>query len=241
MLPAKDDLIIIKAICVDKEGKLEPSTPPVKQEFVKFKPQVTKPTIRSSNGSPFNGSTTVSIIPPSDYQDAEVYYTTEENNDGTNLRETGTKYEGEFQIYDTTTVKAIAVMKDMTDSEAASETFQKSAIKIELKGDPKEINPKLDAVTENHISEELCNEIERRMIAEDEKKKEITGTEISGEICSLLAERILFTDSRAFSNKDIAYYEFSVMALELNKGNSRPATNDDFPKEGKQFSIDYPI
>ena len=240
LLPAKDDLIIIKAICVDKEGKLEPSTPPVKQEFVKFKPQVTKPTIRSSNGSPFNGSTTVSIIPPSDYQDAEVYYTTEENNDGTNLRETGTKYEGEFQIYDTTTVKAIAVMKDMTDSEAASETFQKSAIKIELKGDPKEINPKLDAVTENHISEELCNEIERRMIAEDEKKKEITGTEISGEICSLLAERILFTDSRAFSNKDIAYYEFSVMALELNKGNSRPATNDDFPKEGKQFSIDYP-
>ena len=239
LLPAKDDLIIIKAICVDKEGKLEPSSP-IMQKFVKYKQQIPKPTIKSSNGSPFNGSTTVSIIPPSDYQDAEVYYTTEENNDGTNLRETGTKYEGEFQIYDTTTVKAIAVMKDMTDSEAASETFQKSAIKIELKGDPKEINPKLDAVTENHISEELCNEIERRMMAEDEKKKEITGTEISGEICSLLAERILFTDSRAFSNKDIAYYEFSVMALELNKGRPRPATNDDFPKEGAPFFIDYP-
>ncbi len=226
---------IIKAIAVDNTGKLNQSNPAT-ETFIKVLPKLGNPSIISSNGNPFTGSTTITIKPPSEHEDAEIYYTTAEGDDGSNLRETGEKYTGEFQIYETTTVKAIAVMDDMTPSDVAQETIKKSEISISLSGILNTFDPSADALKDNKISQELYDEMKARMESEGKKTDEKT---ISGEIGALLAERLLFIDPRAFSNTRLAYYEYTVMAVE---GTKRPrlATADDFPEEGKVFTIDYP-
>ena len=228
----------VKAIAMDKTNILNPSNP-VTETFTKVLPKLKTPSIISSNGSPFNGSTTVSIRLPEGYEEAKIYYTTDGNNDGKNLLETGKLYEGEFPIYETTTVKAIASMKDMTDSDMAKEAFTKSEIKIELNGIPNEIDPELDAETENKISKILCDEIENRLKEDDKNKLDVTGVEISQEICRYLTRRILFLDSNAFSYLNVVPYEFYVEAIVGNDW-PREATNADFPKEGYPFFIKYP-
>lgn len=233
-IPIKKDTII-KAIAVDSTGKLNPSNPAV-ETFTKVLPKLGNPSIISSNGNPFTGSTTITIKPPSEHEDAEIYYTTAEGDDGSNLRETGEKYTGEFQIYETATVKAIAVMDDMTPSDVTEELIKKSEISISLSGTLNKFDPSADALKDNKISKELYDEIEARMEAEGKTTDEKI---ISGEIGALLAERLLFIDPRAFSNTRLAYYEYTVMAVE---GTKRPrlATADDFPEEGKVFTVDYP-
>ena len=127
-------------------------------------------------------------------------------------------------------------MDDMTPSDVAQETIKKSEISISLSGILNTFDPSADALKDNKISQELYDEMKARMESEGKKTDEKT---ISGEIGALLAERLLFIDPRAFSNTRLAYYEYTVMAVE---GTKRPrlATADDFPEEGKVFTIDYP-
>ncbi|MCL2698499.1 MAG: chitobiase/beta-hexosaminidase C-terminal domain-containing protein, partial [Oscillospiraceae bacterium] len=78
--------------------------------------QVATPTA-SPNGGTFSGSTSVTLSTAT--AGATIYYTT----NGTTPTASSTQYTGAFTINATTTVRAIAVMADMDDSEILTVTF----------------------------------------------------------------------------------------------------------------------
>ncbi len=212
----------IKAFAI-KDGRED--SPTASATFTRRLLNVETPIITPEDGESFTGSILVTIECPT--EGADIYYTTDGSEpDVTNKKQ---KYKEPFRINTSSTINAIAVMKDMDPSEMATASLEKLESTVNVYSSLATFATTGEDTQNNPISDELMDKL-------GTKDKKVASESI---VAQLTAELSVIGSNGDFTYDRMRFYDL-VLKVKVDSEPLRDATADDFSEGGLTVTVPYP-
>lgn len=212
----------IKAFAI-KDGRED--SPTASATFIRRLLNVETPIITPEDGESFTGSILVTIECPT--EGADIYYTTDGSEpDPTNKKQ---KYKEPFRINTSSTINAIAVMKDMDPSEMATASLEKLESTVNVYSSLAAFATTGEDTQNNPISDELMEKL-------GTNDKKVASESI---VAQLTSELSVIGNYGDFTYDRMSFYDL-VLKVKVDSEPLRDATADDFSEGGLTVTVPYP-